>query len=109
MWRISLIDNTTEKPFFLPLGEKELMAKQTIVTVPLRYSEGFNFMGVLKDKIAKESLLPLESYLDRWGSCLPYTNDIYAPTLGNIKLVIEKILAFAQAYPEGLWEVERAE
>lgn len=107
MWRISLLDSSA-KPYIVPSDTVQLQPKQTIVTAPIRFAELFNFEGLLNDKEAQYTLTILKGFVDRWQHCLPYKDDPYAPTPGNTKLVIERMILFATLFPNGLWYIEKA-
>jgi len=38
----------------------------------------------------------------------PYNSDPFAPTLGNVKVLISRMLVFAHLYPDGLWYIVKA-
>lgn len=107
MWRISLLD-TYAKPYTIPSDTVQLQPKYTVLTAPIRYAEVFNFEGLLNDKEASDTQMVLNGFMDRWKHVLPYNNDPHAPTIGNVKALIERMSAFALHYPNGLWYIERA-
>lgn len=108
MWRISLIDPKTDKVWQIPfdLTDIPLCIKHTVTTAPILFSEGFNFKGILDGKIAEETLMPLQSFAERWAHCKEYRGDQLAPTMGNIRLVICQLIGFAELHPEGIWQIE---
>ncbi len=107
MWRISLVNDKTNKPYLLDRPvDGPLVPMQTATVAPIRYSELFNFMGMLNGKKAELTLLPLEQFIERWKHALPYTLDPQAPTAGNVSQTIAKLRAFVDRHPEGIWQVE---
>lgn len=53
-----------------------------------------------------ESTLPrLEEFVAQWPAAKPYIRDYWAPTPGNAKKAIERLISFAKAHPEGIWRV----
>lgn len=108
MLRISLV-NDNDKPFALELAATELMVRYTIAAAPNNFTELFNFIGVLgEDKEAHMTVMALESFLDRSKLCKPYYNDPQAPTMGNVRLVVERLLGFARQFPNGTWKLEQS-
>lgn len=107
MWRISLLDSSAN-PYLIPSDKVQLQPKYMVLTAPIRFSEAFNFEGLLNDKEARDTLTVLNGFIERWKAVRPYNNDPLAPTMGNIKGLIERMLIFAHHYPEGLWYIEKA-
>lgn len=107
MWRISLLDSSA-KPYIVPSDRVQLQPKYTVITAPIRFSEVFNFDGLLNDKEARDTLTILNGFIDRWKTVMPYHSDPFAPTIGNVKVIIERMLIFAHHYPNGLWYIEKA-
>lgn len=107
MWRISLLD-TSGKPYIIPDDKVQLQPKYTVITAPVRFSEVFNFEGLLNDKEAAATMTVLNGFIDRWKTVNAYNNDPHAPTIGNVKVTIMRMLMFAHHYPNGLWYIEKA-
>ena len=107
MLRISLLDNK-DKPYALPLAHNEIMVKYSVVTIPPRFVELFNFLGLLNDKLGEDTFTALETYVDRWKGVGTYSEDVFAPTAGNVRVAVERLLRLARLFPNGIWAVELA-
>lgn len=107
MWRISLVDDQTQKVFELPRDYSQgLQQKHTATSAPLSYCEAFNFKGVLDGRDADSTLLAIDAFIERWKHCRNYSDDRFAPTMGNVRQVMEQLSDFARRHPDGTWKVE---
>ena len=54
---------------------------------------------------AKDTLQDLKKFVNKWSHAHPYERDYWAPTPGNAKRAIERLIVFAEAHPGGTWHV----
>jgi hypothetical protein len=107
VWRLSLL-NEKGKPFELPMTKGDMMVRYAVVAAPIRFSELFNFKGMLHEKSGTASLVSLEAYLERWKHVPAYHHDLQAPTAGNVRNIVQKIADLAVAHPQGIWHITDA-
>ena len=71
------------------------------------YNYGKIYGNLVKDlhqRQAKDTIGSLENFCNRWSDTKPY-RDYWAPTPGNAKFAIDRLLSFARENPDGIWEI----
>lgn len=76
------------------------------LNITFNYAEVFG--GLVRDlngKVAKDTLAELKAFSEKWKHAMPYERDYWAPTPGNAKKAIDRLISFAELHPEGVWSV----
>lgn len=76
------------------------------LNITSNYREVFGDLVVDLDHLVARLTIPrLEKFVQEWAHATPYERDYWAPTPGNAKKAIERLLTFAYVHPTGLWKV----
>ena len=79
----------------------------TLCELNITYNYAEVFGGLVRElhgKTASETLDGLRAFTAQWPNALPYT-DYWAPTPGNARAAVERLVAFAERHPSGVWEI----
>ena len=58
----------------------------------------------LNGKSVRDTIWALQDFSDKFPNAKPY-KDYWAPTPGNAKFAIDRLLSFARENPDGIWEI----
>lgn len=76
------------------------------LNITYNYCEVFGpLVRDLNGQTAEDTQVELQMAYDRWLGAKPYKRDYWAPTPGNAKAAIERLLTFARRHPNGVWRV----
>lgn len=77
---------------------------ECFLNVTWNYSDMFDFYW-LDGKSGKEALPVLKEFSDKWKSCKPYERDYWAPTPGNVKKAVDRLISFVKLEEEAKFQV----
>lgn len=76
------------------------------LNITYNYAEVFGgLVRELNGKRASDTIDDLRAFVARWPNARPYERDYWAPTPGNAKVAIERLITFADRHPDGVWHV----
>lgn len=76
------------------------------INITYNYAEVFGgLVRELHGKVAKDTLPQLQAFVKQWQHARPYEKDYWAPTPGNARTAIMRLISFAEKHPDGVWEV----
>lgn len=81
----------------------------TACTLNITYNYGEVFGPLVREldgRTACETIEGLRAFCEQWRHARPYDCDYWAPTPGNARAAIARLLSFAEKHPDGVWEVE---
>lgn len=76
------------------------------LNITYNYSEVFGpLVSDLHSKTAAETVGGLRGFVAAWPDTRPYERDYWAPTPGNARVAVERLITFADTHPNGVWSV----
>ncbi len=88
-------------------GGTHVMGGTTLCELNVTYNYAEVFGSLMRDldgKTVTETIGKLTAFVEQWPNVRPY-RDYWAPTPGNAKAAVLRLISFADAHPDGVWRV----